>query len=138
MGWLLPSPLVGEGGESSSRVGGKNLNISASFLLFPKRRKGDQHGKRVCSHSAEKHDYAERFVWYRIRFCQIGGFRFRRQAPIGRYIADFVCFESKLVLELDGGQHATQVEADTIRTQWLEPVMNLCELKMPCFQRIGE
>ena len=63
---------------------------------------------------------AERFVWRRIRFCQIGGFRFRRQAPIGRFIADFVCFESKLVLELDGGQHATQVEADTIRTQWLE------------------
>jgi very-short-patch-repair endonuclease len=63
---------------------------------------------------------AEQFVWQRIRYRQLGGFRFRRQAPIGRYIADFVCFESKLILELDGGQHASQVEADTVRTQWLE------------------
>jgi very-short-patch-repair endonuclease len=62
----------------------------------------------------------ERFVWARIRYRQLGGFRFRRQAPIGPYVADFVCFEAKLVLELDGGQHAARVEADAERTRWLE------------------
>ena len=63
---------------------------------------------------------AERFVWQRIRYRQLGGFRFRRQAPIGPFIADFVCFEARFILELDGGQHATQVEADAARTRWLE------------------
>jgi len=63
---------------------------------------------------------AERFVWARVRYLQLGGFKFRRQAPVGRYVADFVCFEAKLILELDGGQHAVRVEADAARTRWLE------------------
>jgi very-short-patch-repair endonuclease len=63
---------------------------------------------------------AERFVWERVRHRQLGGFRFRRQAPIGPYVADFVCYEAKVVLELDGGQHAERVEHDAARTRWLE------------------
>ncbi len=63
---------------------------------------------------------AERFAWMRLRGRQIAGFRFRRQAPIGPYIADFVCFEAKLILELDGGQHAEQVGEDAARTRWFE------------------
>jgi len=64
----------------------------------------------------------ERFVWSHIRLRQIGGFKFRRQAPIGPYIVDFVSFEAKLILELDGGQHAepAHVAADSDRTRWLE------------------
>lgn len=62
----------------------------------------------------------ERFVWERIRSRQLAGFRFRRQAPIGPYIVDFVCFEAKLIIELDGGQHATNAEADAVRSRWLE------------------
>ena len=62
----------------------------------------------------------ERFVWKRIRYRQLGGYRFRRQVPVGPYIADFVCFEAKVVLELDGGQHATQLLSDTERTHWFE------------------
>jgi very-short-patch-repair endonuclease len=63
---------------------------------------------------------AERFVWARIRHRQILGLEFRRQDPVGPYIADFVCHEIKLVIELDGGQHATQIEADAARTRWFE------------------
>jgi very-short-patch-repair endonuclease len=63
---------------------------------------------------------AERFVWARIRHRQILGLKFRRQDPVGPYIADFVCHEIKLVLELDGGQHANQIEADAARTRWFE------------------
>lgn len=49
---------------------------------------------------------AEQRLWYFIRRKQLGSFHFRRQHTIGPYIADFVCIEAKLVIELDGEQHA--------------------------------
>lgn len=58
----------------------------------------------------------EKRLWYRIRSRQIEACKFRRQAVIGRYIVDFACFERQLVIELDGGQHASMVEADLKRT----------------------
>ena len=63
---------------------------------------------------------AERALWSILRKGQIPGHRFRRQAPIGPYIVDFVCFENKLVIEVDGGQHAEQADYDDARTAWLE------------------
>jgi very-short-patch-repair endonuclease len=62
---------------------------------------------------------AERALWLRIRRRQILGYKFRRQQPLGKYILDFVCLESKLIVELDGGQHAVQEEYDSRRSQWL-------------------
>ncbi len=53
-----------------------------------------------------------------MRARQLGGFKFRRQATIGRYIPDFVCIEAKLVVEVDGGQHASDL--DRVRTKYLE------------------
>ena len=52
----------------------------------------------------------------------MNGHKFRRQQPIGPYIVDFVCFEKKLIIELDGGHHAQPDEAeyDNIRTEWLQ------------------
>lgn len=47
---------------------------------------------------------AERVVWYRLRYGALG-VRFRRQHPIGPYIADFVCLSHRIVVELDGSQH---------------------------------
>ena len=47
-------------------------------------------------------------LWQSLRDRQLGGFKFRRQAPIGSYIADFLCFEKHLVVELDGETHAKQ------------------------------
>ncbi len=49
---------------------------------------------------------AEQRLWYFIRRKALGGFRFRRQHTIGPYIVDFACLEAKLVIELDGDQHA--------------------------------
>ena len=63
---------------------------------------------------------AERALWYRIRAERLAELKFKRQEPMGRYIVDFVCHESKLIIELDGGQHAGQVSADTLRTRFLE------------------
>ena len=47
----------------------------------------------------------ERKLWQFLRLRHLGGFRFRRQVPMGHYIADFACVEAMLVVELDGGQH---------------------------------
>jgi very-short-patch-repair endonuclease len=62
---------------------------------------------------------AERRLWSNLRLRQLDGVKFRKQAPIGRYIVDFVCFERNLVIELDGGQHAERIEEDAVRTAWL-------------------
>ncbi len=63
---------------------------------------------------------AESLLWRHLRHRQLNGRRFRRQHPIGRYIVDFACFERRLVVELDGGQHAGQKASDAIRTDWLK------------------
>jgi very-short-patch-repair endonuclease len=62
---------------------------------------------------------AETKLWWKLRGRQIAGARFRRQAPIGKYIGDFVCFERGLVVELDGSQHVERSEKDESRTIWL-------------------
>ena len=61
----------------------------------------------------------ERELWHRIRDKQIDNFRFRRQRPIGKYIVDFICLDAKLIIELDGGQHANDVAYDERRTAFL-------------------
>jgi very-short-patch-repair endonuclease len=63
---------------------------------------------------------AERALWRVLRGRQLQGFRFRRQVPIGGFIADFVCPQAKLIIELDGGQHAERSEYDAARTSRLE------------------
>ena len=63
---------------------------------------------------------AERKLWQHLRRYQINGYKFRRQHPIGPYVVDFVCFEKRLIIEVDGGQHAQQVEDDNARTEWLQ------------------
>ena len=51
---------------------------------------------------------------------QINGYKFRPQQPIGPYIVDFVNFERRVIIELDGGQHSQQMVYDSKRTAWLE------------------
>ena len=60
---------------------------------------------------------AERKLWYALRDRRFAGFKFRRQVPLGPFIADFVCFEERLVIEVDGGQHADSVQ-DRRRDRW--------------------
>jgi very-short-patch-repair endonuclease len=63
---------------------------------------------------------AERVLWTHLRARRLGGYKFRRQFALSGYVVDFVCLESDLVIELDGGQHAEQSEHDTHRTHVLE------------------
>ncbi|WP_313317779.1 endonuclease domain-containing protein [Stenotrophomonas sp.] len=63
---------------------------------------------------------AEDRLWQQLRRRQLAGFRFRRQMPLGGYIADFVCLEARLIVELDGGQHLEQRAYDQRRTEMLQ------------------
>ena len=63
---------------------------------------------------------AERCLWRELKRRQIAGVKFRRQQPIGPFIVDFVCFERRMIVEVDGGQHAEQHHYDEQRTRWLE------------------
>lgn len=61
---------------------------------------------------------AERRLWSRLRAKRLDGWKFKRQHPIGPYIADFVCHAARLVVEVDGGQHSDS-EHDLNRDAWL-------------------
>jgi very-short-patch-repair endonuclease len=63
---------------------------------------------------------AERKLWSILRCRYLENYRFRKQVPLGSYIVDFLSYELRLIIEVDGGQHAEQVEYDTQRTNWLE------------------
>jgi very-short-patch-repair endonuclease len=98
---------------------------------------------------AVKHDFArklrreqtdvERKLWLALRDRQFDGFKFRRQQPIGPYIADFVCFERKLIVELDGDQHGSEqgIAYDGARTRFLE-AEGFHVLRFPNFEVIRE
>src|SRR4051812_1339578 len=61
---------------------------------------------------------AERKLWSRLRSRQLVGKKFRRQHPLGPYVLDFYAEEHRLVVEVDGGQHTPEVDAE--RTAWLQ------------------
>jgi len=70
--------------------------------------------RRLRKHSTD----TEQHLWKHLRDRQIEGSKFRRQQPVGGYVVDFVNFEKKVVVELDGGQHALD-PGDNIRDEWL-------------------
>jgi very-short-patch-repair endonuclease len=102
-----PSPLEGEGGARPAQPGGRvrGRGYEAPTLAKAKILRRDMTD-------------AERRLWSILRGAQLDGAKFRRQQPIGPYIADFVCQSHRLIVEVDGGQHS--VEADAARTAWLD------------------
>jgi very-short-patch-repair endonuclease len=78
----------------------------------------NQHATQLRSRLTD----AERILWRRLRVFRSHGFHFRRQAPFENYTLDFVCHRAKLIVELDGSQHAaeTQIRHDEKRTRLLE------------------
>jgi len=83
--------------------GGKRVGVKCLIGVARKLRK----------HSTD----TESYLWRYLRDRQIEGFKFRRQQPVGSHIVDFVNFEKKVVIELDGGQH-TLHPGDKIRDEW--------------------
>ena len=63
---------------------------------------------------------AEELLWSHLRNRKLGGFKFRRQQPVGPYVADFFCPERKLIIELDGDTHDGRETYDEKRSRWLK------------------
>ena len=75
-----------------------------------------QNARRLRKQATE----AEQRLWYLLRRKQLDGYRFRRQVPIGDYVADFACLAEHLIVEVDGSQHAERAAEDAQRTAWLQ------------------
>ncbi|HRQ08803.1 MAG TPA: endonuclease domain-containing protein [Nitrosomonas europaea] len=93
----LPSPAGGRG------AGGEGVSLL-------------NRAKSLRTHQTD----AEQRIWRELRAHRFMGLKFKRQKPIGPYIVDFVCFEPRLVVELDGGQHVDQVAYDRKRDALLQ------------------
>ena len=99
-----PSPLAGEG--KLSRSGSRERGRRLSEL------------RRRAREMRSQSTNAEHRLWQIVRAQRFAGYKFRRQVPIDFYIADFVCFAERLIIELDGGQHAEST-SDTKRDAYL-------------------
>lgn len=62
---------------------------------------------------------AESLLWHQLKNKQLEGLKFRRQQPLGKYIVDFVCFDRRVIVEVDGGHHSIQEDKDRTRDAWL-------------------
>ena len=62
---------------------------------------------------------AERLLWRHLRNRELGGWKFRRQYPVGLFIVDFICVEKNVVIEVDGGRHSENEEQDIQRSAYL-------------------
>ena len=76
--------------------------------------------RHFAKHLRSSSTDAERMLWRHLRSRQLADFKFRRQQVIAPYIVDFVCMERRLVVEIDGGQHAERQKEDARRTAFLE------------------
>lgn len=72
--------------------------------------------RELCKNQTD----AEKKIWRYLRSKQMNSLKFRRQQPFGNYIVDFVCFDIRLIIELDGSQHIEEKEKDEERDQWLK------------------
>jgi very-short-patch-repair endonuclease len=77
-------------------------------------------GNKLPRHLRSRPTRAERRMWSKLHNRRFLGLKFKRQVPIGRFVADFVCLDAKLIVEIDGGQHAERLIADAARTRTFE------------------
>ena len=101
-----PSPLAGEGeGEGSRGMAAAAQTRGQRLRTFAKAMR-------------KAPTDAERVLWRLVRGHRLDGFKFRRQQPIGPYIADIACLERRLIVEADGAQH-NESPRDMLRDAWL-------------------
>ena len=100
----FPSPLVGEGGSIAQGA----IETGEGFAPQPPHHRPV--AKRIRQFAKKmRHEPtdAEAAMWRLFRDRRLARFKFRRQVPFQKYILDFVCFEKRLIIEIDGSQHAT-------------------------------
>ncbi|WP_421786329.1 endonuclease domain-containing protein [Hyphobacterium sp.] len=85
-------------------------------------RRSERKSRRFAKDLRRRMTNAETILWSRLRRGGLEGFKFRRQHPVGPYIADFACIELRLIIEIDGATHASthEIAKDAKRTQFLE------------------
>jgi very-short-patch-repair endonuclease len=76
--------------------------------------------KSLARHLRQQATDAERMLWSHLRAHRMSGYKFRRQVVIEPYIVDFVCLETRLIVEADGGHHLEQGDEDLQRSEYLE------------------
>ena len=111
----LPSPGGGGSARLSPRRGGVKGMSTRSKPIDAFRR---QTARRLRAHTTDAEDQ----LWRRLRRLPVSGSHFRRQVPIGPYVVDFACLAARLVVEVDGSQHASDENTarDAERTRLLE------------------
>ncbi|MDR0250994.1 MAG: elongation factor P maturation arginine rhamnosyltransferase EarP [Burkholderiales bacterium] len=106
----LPSPLAGEREITSMRKGEEKKTNQQEMPWLIQR-------ARELRKQQTPHEHA---LWQQLRAKRFSDYKFRRQQPLGRFVVDFVCFPQRLIVELDGGQHADVSEYDAQRDAWLK------------------
>ncbi|MEH2612718.1 very-short-patch-repair endonuclease [Bradyrhizobium sp. AZCC 1693] len=102
-----PSPLVGEGGAERSSATGEGFGPQA-----PSHRPTAKRIRNFAKKMRHEPTDAELAMWRLLRDRRLGRFKFRRQVPFQNFILDFVCFEKRLIIEIDGSQHASSTRDD--------------------------
>jgi len=105
-----PRPSRGSRPPSPARGEGKKMRMAQRAPAAPG---VHDHARTLRGRMTD----AERKLWFALRDRRFAHFKFRRQVPIGPFIADFVCFDARLVIEVDGGQHADSSD-DKRRDRW--------------------
>jgi len=114
-----PSPLGGEGVERRRRSAGEGAGSGTQNFPSSRQKPGIPVFATPDNSQALRRSLtdAERKLWGALRARQLVGAKFRRQVPIGAYVADFLCRDARLVVEVDGGQHAESAR-DQYRDRW--------------------
>ncbi len=100
---LLTSPSMGEVDAVQGAAAGEGAVVKKDFVRRLRRNM----------------TVAERRLWAALRAKRFEKYKFRRQLPVGKYVADFMCFEKRLIVEADGGQHSESAH-DAVRDAWLK------------------
>ena len=106
---IFPSPLVGEGGAERSEATGEGF-----VPQTPRHRPTPKRIRDFAKKMRREPTDAEAKMWRLLRDRRFANFKFRRQVPFQNFILDFVCFEKRFVIEIDGSQHASS-ERDAAR-----------------------
>ena len=116
----LPPPTCSELVELSREGETNSLSLDGRGIKGEGDIKLPDNITQIAKNLRKTSTIAERLLWRHLRVKEVEGYKFRRQAPIGNYIADFVCFEKRIIIEVDGRQHQIEKDKDYKRDKWFK------------------